>query len=263
MGILLLVLVSFIPPSTSSPLRFIRSFTLPSKTALVSQDRAGNIYYVDSLDNILKYDSTGQFLVQFSPQEPYHTTLIESWHSISTFTFHQDAQTIRFIDRFLTEKSFFEIVHPEIGFAELATISSDNQCWVLDNSDYSLKKLNLKTNELIINNPLALIVKEQEHSPIFLKEYQNQVYLQDQTQGVLVFDLMGNYKKTLPIYEDKIISFYNNYLYYQQEDTLHLYHLYDYQDKTYTTSFVPDNTLLIKNKIYLFHKNIGSIYSLD
>ena len=95
----------------------------------------------------------------------------------------------------------------EVGFITFATLALDGNIWAIDNSDYSLKKINSENNKTIITTNLNFIINQNESEILFMKEYNNFLYISTTNNGILVFDNLGTYKKKLPYNNISFFSF--------------------------------------------------------
>lgn len=255
----IIIALGFIPKGEK--VRLIKKSAIRATIQDVSLDRYNNIYYSDDKQVIHKIDTNLKNELFYSSKTPNHIDLLEAWNGLNIFAFHKDAQEVKILDRFLTLKTEFSLESENIGFADLAAPSYDNNIWIWDNIDFSLKKIDINNRSLLIDNRLDLIISDQDYHPVFLKEYQNKVYLQDSTSGVLVFDNMGNYKTKLPVHSEKPVSFTDNFLVYQTKDSLTKYHLYNYSIET---SKIPEGQsfLMDKKRIATFNNDSIFIYQL-
>ncbi len=220
----------------------------------VSADRYYNLYVVDHKDNIQKYDKSGNFLVTYSPQKPGDISLIEAWNSIRIFAFYKDFQEFVLLDRFLVAQPNYKINQNDIGFARIATIAADNQLWVIDEDDFSLKKYDLDGQKIIQKTPLELILKAKDYHINFMREYQNLLYVNDKQSGVLVFDNMGNYKKKIALTGITTFGFNNEELYYLKDNKIFFFNVYNFAERSIN---LPEginvtNVIVSPEYIYLF-----------
>lgn len=192
----------------------------------VSADRYGNLYLCDKQYNITKYSADGKKEETYSPQKFAEITSFEAWSSINLMLFYKDYQEFILLDRFLTEKGSKSFNPDLVGFARVATLSYDNNIWLIDDQDFSLKKYDIKFNALLVNNPLDLILNPDTYQIVSIREYQNNIYANDVNSGILVFDNLGNYKKKIPIQGVSNISFYKDELYFIAGDSIHFEGLY-------------------------------------
>lgn len=247
------------------PLEKLNSQKLSFNPVLGSTDRDGNIYLVDSDDDIHKLDKNGKYILSYSPQKMAETTIFEAWNSISLIIFYKDFQEYTLLDRFLTFKSSGSIDATYIGFARVVTLSSDNNLWIIDDTDFSLKKYDLTYKKLKVSTSLDLILDPQDYDIIFAREYHNNLYVLDRKNGILVFDNLGNYKKTIGLKGIEHIGFYNDKLYYADNGKVVIYDLYE---KEITERLVRgmtkfDPVIINSGKLYHATKRNLDVYKYD
>lgn len=243
----------------------IATKSLSFNPVISSTDRDGNIYLVSDENDIFKLDKDGKLLVTYSPQKMAETTVFEAWNSVSLIIYYKDFQEYVMLDRFLTEKSSGKLNEEFIGFSRVTTLASDNNLWLIDDTDFSLKKYDLKFNNLKTHTPLDLLLDPKDYHITFIREYHNQLYVLDETNGVLVFDILGNYKKTLPLKGVKNIGFYNDYLYYPEKGQLVMYNLYSgTSEQVNIDSLQADSPIIISNnRLYHAQKKKLDVYEIS
>jgi len=192
-------------------LEFVRSIPF-DKPQQVSLDRYNYLYMSDEKGNIKKYDEEGKFQVLYSPVKVSNIALLEAWNTIKVFLFYREYQEYVMLERFLTTKQNYVLDPIAIGFARMATLASDYNLWIFDDTDFSLKKYDQQYNKVLFSTPLDLLLKPKEYDIRHMREYQNQLFLSDLNSGVMVFDIFGNYKKRIPFQGISYFSFYNDYL---------------------------------------------------
>ncbi|HAS45438.1 MAG TPA: hypothetical protein DCS93_33450 [Microscillaceae bacterium] len=173
-----------------------KSISLKSVTA-AAIDQKKHLYIADSDGNVVQYDSLGKRLLVFSPDKIGTVTAMAASQTMRLFVFYRDFQEYVMLNRFLDQTSRQKFEVEEIGFVRLATLASDNNLWVFDENDLSIKKYNPQVNKVIAKVALDLMLGNQPHEVIYLKEYQNLLYLVDKNSGIWVFDNLGNFKKKL------------------------------------------------------------------
>jgi hypothetical protein len=247
---------------------FIKSVSVPS-VKNVSIDRYNFIYFADDRGNVYKYDQDAKPLLTFSPRKNSEVTLLEAWRNVNILVFYRNFQEFIFLNRFLTESPNF-ILDEEgqdqdksVGFARLATFTGDNNLWIIDDDDFSLKKLDLIYNKVSIHTPLELILDKSTYDFNFMREYQNLLFINDKNSGVLIFDNLGNYKNKLELKGLNYFSFQNNDLYFIQDGYIHLYNIYTGEERKIK---LPEGSsfqyvLLGDKKAYLFTEKSIQVYS--
>ncbi|MEM7106816.1 MAG: hypothetical protein AAF519_01225, partial [Bacteroidota bacterium] len=202
----------------------IRSISVDNAT-LVSTDKQGDIYLAFKDGSVDKYDRKGQLLHHFSPKELAEPTLIEAWNPLKIFLFYQDFQEYTFLDRFLTTANRFSL-SPISSYVGLATLSTDNNLWLVDLSDFSLKKYDVNFQEITIDRPLDLVLSPDEYELTFMREYQNLLFISDKNEGLLLFDNFGNYLRTLSTQSVDAFGFFNDEIYFVKQDVIHILNIY-------------------------------------
>jgi hypothetical protein len=226
----------------------------------VSADRNGNIYLSDTKGNVEKYSPEGNFLNVFSPSRPARLDILEAWEGMRCFIFNKDLQEFVFLDRFLNISSSGNFKSPSLGFVRIATIANDNNIWLVDDSDFSIKKYNPTNGSILLSTPLNLVLENGIYDFSFIKEYQNYLYLTDPFRGIYIFDNLGNYISTIPGKKEGNLSFYKDKVHFVRNGKLISINLYDFssiekiQEKGYIAQLKSDAYF------YLFKRNSFEIY---
>lgn len=223
-----LVFVSFW--AYSQELKIIKSipFANPDK---ISVDRYGNFYVSDNKGNIYRFDKNGNKESVYSPQKIAKISLVEAWNTVKIFVFYKDLQEFVLVDRFMSGTPNIKFEMNSVGFARCASFASDNNIWIIDDVDFSLKKIDLQNQHILFSNPLQLILANQEYEINYMREYQNMLFVVDKINGILVFDNLGNYKKKLPIKNLDYIGFAGNKMFYFADNQLVYFDLYSYEEQ--------------------------------
>ncbi len=220
-----------LPLRAQSPLEAVRSIPL-GVAAHASLDRNGHLFVADERGNIDKYTLEGQPLLHYSPQKVAVPDLLEAWFTLRIFAFYQEYQEYLVLDRFLNNSPLVRFAPDAVGFARSATLAADNLIWVFDDSDFSLKKYDPQTRQNVLVSPLALQLESTDVQVGFMREYQNQLYVSDESNGLLVFDNLGNYRKRLPFAGLAHFGFVGNELYFLRGSEVIFFHLYNFQERT-------------------------------
>lgn len=226
----------------------------------VSMDRYGLFYAANEQGNIYKYDSTGALLFTYSPPKKSDITLLEAWRNVNIFVFNRSFQEFVFLDRFMSPSTTNKIKSSTVGFARLATTSNDNNLWLIDETDFSLKKYNLNSGNIDLSTPLDLVLDPSVYEMNFMREYQNLVFLNDKNSGIFIFDNMANYKTKIPVKGLSMIGFYNDELYLQEGDSLTFINIYTYAERKESLPELGNFQYIVytASRLYLFNEK--SIY---
>ena len=221
------------------------SISFPQKASI---DRLNNIYLVDDRGGIDKYDSDIKLVLQYSPQQLAEISLIEAWNPLKVFIFYQDFQEYIFLDRFLTATSRFN-VREFSNYTRAATISADNNVWLLDYADFSLKKYDVILNQITIATSLSQVLSQDDNDIRYLREYQNLLFLADFHHGIFVFDNLGNYLRKIETDSVEYFNFKGNNLYYLKDNSIELVDIYTLTEKKIELKNTPLFAFFYDNKL--------------
>lgn len=247
--------------SYSQILEKIKSIQLRSIDK-VSYDRYYNIYVSDLEGNITKYNKEGDSLLSYSPIKPGNITSLEAWNSIRIFAFYKDFQQFTLFDRFLGPLPKIDLPEELTGFGRVATVSADNQIWIFDDSEFSLKKYDIERLTLISKTNCDLILNANDYDIIMLKEYQNQLYIIDKINGILIFDNFGNFKKKILEKNIDYVAFYKDELYYLNKDELLFLNLYLGDKRSIKLPSEYNKVIMGEKYLYLFSKDKIDLFIL-
>lgn len=245
--------------ASGQAISFAERIPLLEEPVSVSIDKTENVYIAGNKGSIFKYNNNGEILFTYSPQSTGNIRNIEAQSTLNIFLFYEGLQEFSFLNRFMTLISTQDFT-PDI-YARLATPSSDNNLWVFDDQDFTLKKINLHYFEAEMATSLSNVV-----SPDFqgnhLKEYQNFVFLSDINTGIYVFDNLGNYIKLIPLESVHYFNFYKDEIYFLHDARLHFYDLYSSEEKFVEIDSEEKYSfaLVSESYVYLISKNFLDIY---
>lgn len=218
--------------SPTVPWQYQQSFAVGSPTA-ISQDRNGQVYFLDRNHNLVRLDSLGRPLGTFSPPQRGRIAAVDATNPMKVLLFYDDRQALLLLDRFLRPITHLSLLDLDFeGTAKVAALAADNGFWIFDETALTLHKLDLQLRQTTISTPLNLILDRERFDVRQLSEYQNMVYLLDYNSGIYAFDHLGNYKQKLPFTGLHQVGFRGNELYFVQEGSLHFVNLYTLQKRS-------------------------------
>ncbi|HAI77300.1 MAG TPA: hypothetical protein DCM08_13775 [Microscillaceae bacterium] len=222
----------------SSPQLILHSQVPISSTPVSLSVDKNDFVYIGFEDGVItKYDSVGKVQLVFSPQRLGAISLVEAWPTMLVFVFYKELQNCLFLDRFLNEQSAYAIDPNMVGFARIATLAQDgSSIWLMDEVDFSLKKYAKNTNQPMVNTALDLLLDPTGYNIVWMREYQNLVFLHDVNSGVLIFDNLGNFKKKVELKNTNFVGIRNEELYYLEGNFLKTIHLYNAQQRQWEFS---------------------------
>lgn len=161
-------------------------------------DNLNNIYTVAN-NEIIKYDSDGNYFSKFSDKTWGNVHYIDVSNPLKILVFYKDFSKIIFLDNMLGQ-SGSTIFLEKFGLeqAQLACVSHNNGIWIYNQQNFELIRL---AQTLEITNKTGNLgqLLGINLTPNFISQYNNFLYLNNPETGILVFDSFGTYYKTIPI----------------------------------------------------------------
>ncbi len=214
-----------------------------SKVSNVSVDRLGNFYFVLQNGRMLKVDPDGKTLNE-TTKSILPLTLLEPWNPLKVFTYSNDTKKYQYWDHHLNlldEKKLDTSlsISPHL-------VCPDNEvhkAWILDIADYSLKKVNLLTGQIELEAPLPKGWSGEAADFVFLREYQNRVFLLDKHRGILMLNMLGKLITSIDVKGLTFFNFLGQELCYRDKNKIQLLDLHT--GETRTIAELPDHDSIL------------------
>lgn len=186
-------------------------------------DRPGDLYILHTDNKISKFDTLGMPIGEMNFEQA--PTLFEPRDGARMFIYFADTKKGSFFSS--GTKQDFTIQDHYAVEPVLATSSGDNHIWIVDKSDWSIKRLDPKAGKIVAE---ALIDKTQfegEPKIIAIREYQNFLFVLEKNTGLLIFNGLGKQIKKIEVSKIDYFNFLGGELYYKKDDKLIFYDLFD------------------------------------
>lgn len=228
-----------------------------------TSDFSGNLYFSNDQGVISKYDINGILQISYSGSINSPLYSIDVSHTSKIFGFFRDQQSYLILDRFLNPLNQAILDPSFVGYATETAYSADNNLWVFDQSDQSIKKISLMNNTVITSSPIPLVIADVEWDIKQIEEYQNRLYLYNSSKDIYVFDNLGTYIRKLDVNPDCKICFNDNNMVFIQGTQILLYNIYNNEINElgtldYTNGIL--KVISVNNFIYLIFRNKISVY---
>ena len=218
-------------------------------------------FYTATDNTLLKFSPDGTYLYPFEEFKYGKIGQVDVTNPMKILVFCPDFMTVITLDKFLaplTTYNFFELGYQNIS---AVTISNDGLLWFYDNTDFKLKKID-ETGAIKLESPPLNTQLDAVPNPDFMVEKDNVVYLNDPAIGVMVFDIFGNYNKTVPIKGLKKFQVFQDQIIYFENNRLNSYGLVSLDFKSIQ---LPDSTDLVmaaiqKNRMAVLKKDRVDFY---
>lgn len=172
--------------------------TIPVEANFFTSDIQSNVYVVKS-NELIKYDKSGKQLYKYSNKNFGNIDFVDASNMLKIVVFYKNFSEIVFLDNTLSLTGE-PINISTIGFQQVQLVCSSHNSgiWLYDQGNFELARINqdLEKTQQTGNLSVLLNVNLQ---PDYLLEYDNKVYLNNPSSGILIFDIYGSYYKTIPI----------------------------------------------------------------
>lgn len=191
------------------------------KTELISLDRLGNFIFIEKSGRMIKYDGDGKKLAT-SARQP--VTLVEPWFQPTIFVYNRTKQHYNLLDRNFESSSTHAVDSAWAIEPILVCPTHDNRLWILDQADWSLKKVLPTSNQVIQEFSLAPENLEQADF-IYLREYLNLVFLLDKNSGIIILNHLGKVIERISVPGLGGFYFFGDEMYFVQDGKLKYFNL--------------------------------------
>jgi hypothetical protein len=197
-NLLLLLFISFAAIGFSQAGTDIKLIqTIPGSIADFTVDNLGNIFLLDSSNQLKKLSPQGDSIAIFNDVRKYGKVYsIDAGNPLKILIYYRDFGTIVVLDRLLNIRTTIDLRKQNIFQAKAICQSYDNAIWVYDEGEAKLKRIGDDGNIIDQTGDFRLQLDEAP-SPTFIEDHDRLVYLYDSSKGVLVFDYFGTLKNKL------------------------------------------------------------------
>ena len=191
-------------------------------------DRAGN-FYITTQDSLAQYDPDGNLLKKlFMPG----ITSFDTGNGVRLLAFEGKTQRYTILSPSFNTISAHAIDPSFAIDPALICSSGDYNILILDIADWSLKKVDVRLSQVLTD---FNIDTAQLRPPdfIFMREYQNFIFLLDRQAGIMIYNSIGQHLQTIPAPGVTYFNFLGEELYYYKDNTLFFVDLFTGTERRY------------------------------
>ena len=248
---------------TGSTFKYLK--IIPGSYSYLDVDVLDNIYLITEKNQLKKIRANGDSLAVFNDVKKYgNPTLLDVSNPLKVLLYYKNFSTVIILDRFLAVRNTINFRNQNIFKVKTLATSYDNNIWIFDEQNISLKKINDEGKVLSETLDLRQLF-DTVPSPGQITDKNNFVYLYDEYRGFYIFDYYGSFKNNLPFLNWKHIAVYGNKIMGFKGDTFYSYEINSFNLKSYKLPIFFKDYMDIKTmngKIYLLKKTGVEIYDL-
>lgn len=186
------------PPPTA-PGDFQLTLTLSSDIVDFTVDALGNIYVLNSDNQLKKLDPKGDSLAVFNDVRRYgKIASIDATNPLKILVYYREFTTVIELDRFLNIVNTIDLRKQNILQAKAIGLAYDNNIWVFDELDAKLKRIG-DDGSLVDQTTDFRQLFDSVPDPTVIRDQGGYVYLYDPQKGVYIFDHYGALKTHLDL----------------------------------------------------------------
>ncbi|MEM7103196.1 MAG: hypothetical protein AAF502_08710 [Bacteroidota bacterium] len=263
LSILSLILIACFSSMAQDSLKYQLSATLDIKASYLVTDVLQNIYAVDEDGELIKFSPEGEELYRFNEFTLGMPTLIDATNPFKVLLYYPEFQTVVTLDNTLSKTGSFDLFDLDFDIIEALCFSNDGNIWLYDPISFKVKKIDNSARTLLSSSDLSLVL-ESALEPSFLLERENWLFVNDPESGILVFDVYGEYSKTLDMPGLRSFQVVDGRIIYFNDKTLHAFDLQSldrYIISIPETEKAIQNVRIEKERLYLALEDEVRIYS--
>lgn len=196
---------------------------------LLQADRAGNLYAGFQNGDIAKFvqgKETGRLSTPINAE----MASIEPGTGLKIFIYYEELQQYLLADRNFTQFELFRLPASLVNYASTATLSEDQNVWLTDPIDFSIKKISILNNEVLIKVSNEAFDFENWENILDIKEYGSYLFIGELNRGIHLFDNFGNFIKFISFPNLKTFDVQNENIFVITDSAIHSYNFYKNQD---------------------------------
>jgi len=235
---------------------FSKAFELKESFDLMYRDNLDNLYLVEDY-TIKKFDSKGNLMFTYSDNYLGKISSLSIGEGLKVLVYYQNNAQMVVLDNSLSQLSPpVTLNYYNLGTVSLLCASSQNRYWFYDPLQGALIRTTNTFTEVFNSGNLNQLFAF-ELRPNLMTEWGNTLYLNDPNEGILVFDIFGTYKKTIPLKGLTNFQVSENGIFFMEDNA---FFFYDFNSFLVQEVNLPESNAvkaLISNKMLYLQTEIG------
>ena len=198
--------------------------TLPDSVTAAFIDRPGELYLQLGNGLLLRYDKDGNLRATAQATTP--PTLFDPRDGARLFAYYRSTQQYTYLN------PSFEagILNPvDVAFATepwLVCASGDYNVWILDVTDWSIKKIDTQKGIVLVETPVAGVAAANHEAITYMREYQGFLFLLERGKALHMYSSMGKHLRTLAAPGIRYYNFLGEEVYFDTNGRRQMFNLF-------------------------------------
>ena len=258
---LICILLPYLTAQASEPV------VIPGQFKYFTTDRLGYVYVITQKNDIQKFSRQGKKIAEANFKVLGDASFIDATNPLEIYVFYRDQNRLVYFDNLLNYRGETDL-YKSIGVNNITAVcrSYDNGFWFFDPDQYKLIKSDKSGNRLAESVNLAGLADTVIQPRMLLDDGKN-VYVQSSSNRLLVFDILGNYSKTIVFGKFNAFQSRNPDILFATDTALILYNQQTFEKTSVTRDKLLSlprplmNIRLEENSLYILET--GSVFILD
>lgn len=246
----------------------LSSFAQEKKIATLSFDAlyhaginpAGELY-VASSNKLQRFDKEGRLMKELSLSTAPSVSQFDAWHLTQLVLYYRETQRVEIYNPELEIRNSFVIdsvfaIEPQW----IAASFDQKNFWIFDGADGSIKKVNYKTGEVLLDEVITAFNSSIEKI-LSMREYQRFLFIQTASK-LYIFNAMGKHIRTLNS-EKQTYDFFGEEITMLQGTNLHFSSLFTKDERTKTLPGLFQKSWLSDERLFGVQGNTIEIFPFD
>lgn len=221
---------------------------------------AGELY-VASGNKLQRFDKEGQLMKELSLSTTPSISQFDAWHLTQLVLYYRETQRVEIYNPELEIRNSFIIdsvfaIEPQW----IAASFDQKNFWIFDGADGSIKKVNYKTGEVLLDEVLTAFNSSSEKI-LSMREYQRFLFIQTASK-LYIFNAMGKHIRTLNS-EKQAFDFFGEEITLLQSTNLHFSSLFTKDERSKTLPGLFQKIWLSDERLFGVKGNTIEIFAFD
>lgn len=221
---------------------------------------AGELFTL-SKEKINRFDKDGKVTHEINFAKATEVTQFDAWHLTQLVLYYRAKQTVEIYNPVLDLRNSFVIDSVFAIEPEWIAASFDQQhFWIFDKADESIKKVNYKTQEVIVDE--AVQAFEKQESVVGMREYQRFLFVRT-SAALHVFSAMGRHIKVINIKPTQSFDFFGEELVILEGDQLLMSSLFTNDTRKVSAFSVFNKVFLTDERLFGIKNDSLEIFNFN
>jgi hypothetical protein len=228
----------------------IKTVTLSDTIVSAAIDRTGDFYAITVSGQIQRLNKDGKLMLLYRADTL--PTLFDPRDGARLFAYFREKQQYQYFDPSFSTLTSYQI-DPAFAIQPwLICPSGEYKLWILDGADQSLKKVNVRQSEVEVEVVVDTLLIRSATAFKTMREYQNFVFLLNPGKGILIFNSLGRYIRTIEARGIQSFNFLGEELYYLNASGIQFFNLFTAETRALKVPQGYSHALLTDERMILF-----------